>query len=184
MRRAKRHLYAQETCRTPFWVFCLNMSQVVSISSTSSHLFSCGGSNVWDNAIECADQAATTHLLLGTPSHVLAAASLLCAITEALPDRQQKASNLVRSMWHMTTYSRWVIRWLVLCDEWSVWMGVLLSIFHISAGIRAPVVGLWSRQTTGSYVHYTGVSGHSKDSQEGFDKMVKSSWQCYWCEDN
>lgn len=52
--------------------------------------------SLWRKAVECADQAAITHLLLGIPPYVLAAASLLVAITVTQPGKKEKISNLVR----------------------------------------------------------------------------------------
>lgn len=50
---------------------------------------------IWTKAMECAKEAATTHFLLGIPSHVLAAASLLVAVTSLQSKPEEKISNLV-----------------------------------------------------------------------------------------
>lgn len=50
---------------------------------------------LWNTAVECAERAVTTHLLLGIPSYVLAAASLLTAITFISPNMKKRLTSLV-----------------------------------------------------------------------------------------
>lgn len=70
------------------WMFELVVDNIIKESQ-------CDSDCLWNKALECADIAASTHLLLGIPSHVLAASALLVAITTTQKKGKEEISNLV-----------------------------------------------------------------------------------------